>query len=144
GIAVDRDGQMGQARSLLPSPDLSPLPDTMEDSNFLSFQLAPVEQASGYQVQVARDESMTEVLRSGTFQTEQVRMKLVDDGVYYVAARAIDEQRLPGMPAKRKLKVKTQPPPPLLQHPAPGGTVSRTSGPLQCTKVSGVYSYRLQ
>ncbi|MBF5003184.1 FecR domain-containing protein [Diaphorobacter caeni] len=144
GVAVSSDGQLGQAQTLLPSPDLSKLPDTMEDSNFLSLQLDPVQQASAYQVQVARDESMSEVLRSGTFTTAQVRMKLVDDGDYYVLARAIDGQQLPGMPAKRKLKVKTQPPPPLYQQPAPGGTTSRTSGSLQCTPVSGVQTYRIQ
>ena len=144
GIAVNSDGQVGQAQELLPSPDLSKLPDTMEDSNFLSFQIEPVQQASAYQVQVARDESMTEVLRSGTFQSAQVRMKLVDDGNYYVVARAVDGQQLPGMPAKRALKVKTQPPPPLYQQPAPGGTTSRTSGALQCTPVSGVQTYRIQ
>ncbi|QIL78619.1 LysM peptidoglycan-binding domain-containing protein [Diaphorobacter sp. HDW4A] len=144
GIAVNRDGQLGQAQTLLPSPDLTKLPETMEDSNFLSLQLEPVQQASAYQVQIARDESMSEVLRSGTFPSAQVRMKLVDDGDYYILARAIDDQQLPGMPAKRKLKVKTQPPPPLYQQPAPGGTTSRTSGTLQCTPVSGVQTYRLQ
>lgn len=144
GISVNGDGQLGQAQQLLPSPDLSSIPDTMEDSNFLSLQFEPVQQASAYQVQIARDESMSEVLRSGTFSSAQVRMKLVDDGSYYLLARAVDSQQLPGMPAKRKLKVKTQPPPPLYQQPAPGGTTSRTSGALKCTPVSGVQTYRIQ
>ncbi|QNP49810.1 FecR domain-containing protein [Diaphorobacter aerolatus] len=144
GIAVSGEGQLGQTRNLLSPPDLSRIPETMEDSNFLSFQIEPVQQASAYQVQVARDESMNEVLRSGTFPSGQVRLKIVDDGSYYVVARAMDAQQLPGMPAKRKLRVKTQPPPPLYQQPAPGGTTSRTSGMLKCTPVSGVQKYRIQ
>ncbi len=144
GIAVSSQGEVGSAQSLLPSPDLSRIPETLEDANFLSFDLPPIQQASAYQVQVARDASMTEVLRSGTFATSQVRMKIIDDGNYYVAARAIDGQALPGMPAQRAIRVKTQPVPPLYQQPAPGATTSRTSGALQCTRVSGAQSYRIQ
>lgn len=144
GIAVDSQGHLGAKIDLLPAPDLSQIPATIEDPNFLSFQLEPVQQASGYQVMVARDESMSEVLRSGTFASSQVRMKLVDDGDYYLTARAMDGHQIPGMPAQRKLKVKTQPPAPLYQQPPAGGTTSRTSGELQCARVSGIQDYRIQ
>ena len=144
GIAVSSDGQVGTAQTLLASPDLSGVPATLEDANFLNFPLGTVPNADAYQVQVARDESMSEVLRSGSFKTAMVRMKIIDDGDYYVTARAVDSHDLPGMPAKRKIKVKTQPTPPLYQQPAPGATTSRTSGELKCTRVSGVQSYRIQ
>lgn len=144
GIAVSSDGELGDTRVLLPSPDLNQIPATLEDANFLSFELPPIPQADAYFVQVARDETLSQVLRSGTFKSSQVRLKGIEDGEYYVAARAIDAQELPGMPALRKIRVKTQPPPPLYQQPAPGATTSRTSGQLLCTRVSGAQSYRIQ
>lgn len=144
GISVNEDGRVGAQQNMLPSPDLSVIPATLEDANFLSFELPPVANAVAYQVQVARDPTMSEVLRAGTFRSAQVRMRIVDDGEYYVLARAVDSDALPGMPAQRKVHVKTQPPPPLYQQPTPGGTTSRTSGELKCTRVSGVQSYRIQ
>ncbi|WP_353234459.1 FecR domain-containing protein [Diaphorobacter ruginosibacter] len=144
GIAVSSDGRLGEVRALLQSPDLEQIPATLEDANFLSFQLPAVASASAYEVLVARDESMSQVLRSGVFKTSQVRMKGIEDGEYYLAARAIDSQDLPGMPALRKIRVKTQPPPPLYQQPAPGATTSRTSGQLLCTRVSSAQAYRIQ
>ena len=144
GVSVAADGQVGTPRPLLPAPDLAALPASLHDADFLTLALAPVSGASGYQVQLAHDANFTEVLRSGTFASPQVRMRAVDDGSYHLAVRALDATGLPGLIAQRAITVKTQPVPPLYQAPPAGGTLSRTQGELACTLVSGVVRYRIQ
>ena len=144
GVAVSADGTVGAPQALLPAPDLSALPASVHDADFLSLALTPVAGAVAYQVQVARDADLTEVLRSGAFPTPALRLRAVEDGHYHIAVRAVDATGLPGLPARRALTVKAHPVPPLYQAPAAGGTLSRTQGALACTAVVGVARYRIQ
>lgn len=144
GLVVTADGRLGAPRALLPAPNLSALPATLHDADFLALTLTPVATAVAYQVQVARDADFTEILRSGTFATPQVRLRGVDDGGYHLSVRAIDDAGLPGRPAQRGITVKAQPVPPLYQAPPAGGTLSRTQGELLCTPVAGAARYRIQ
>ncbi|MHA7602551.1 FecR domain-containing protein [Alicycliphilus sp. T452] len=144
GVAVAADGQVGTPRALLPAPDLSALPASTHDADFLSLALAPVPTAVAYQVQVAHDADFIQTLRSGTFSAPQVRFPALEDGSYHLSVRAIDDSGLPGKVAQRALTIKAHPVPPLHQAPAPGGTVSRTQGELLCTPVAGVTRYRIQ
>ena len=144
GVAVAANGSVGTPQALLAAPNLAALPDAVHDADFLSLTLTPVAGAVAYQVQVARDAELTEVLRSGTFATPAVRLRAVEDGQYRLAVRAVDAMGLPGMPAQRTITVKAHPVPPLYQAPAAGGTLSRTQGALACTPVSGASRYRIQ
>ena len=144
GVRVAANGQVGTPAPLLPAPDLAALPATLEDARFLTLALAPVPGASGYQVQLARDTEQSEVLRSGTFDTPQVRLPALDDGSYHLAVRALDAEGIPGLIAQRPITIKAQPVPPLYQAPPVEGIVSRTQGRLLCTQVSGVARYRIQ
>ncbi|RKJ96457.1 FecR domain-containing protein [Alicycliphilus denitrificans] len=144
GVVVAADGRVGTPRALLPAPDLSGLPASVHDADFLTLALAPVASAVAYQVQVARDADFTETLRSGTFGAPQVRLPALEDGSYHLSVRAVDDSGLPGKVAQRMLTIKAHPVAPLYQSPAPGGTVSRTQGELLCTPVAGVARYRIQ
>jgi hypothetical protein len=145
GLSVTADGAVGEPRSLLPAPDLSALPDTVSDADFLTLTLAtPVTGAVAYQVQVARDADFTEVLRSGSSTTQTLRLLAVDDGRYQVSVRALDAAGLPGWPAQRAITVKAHPVPPLYQSPPAGALISRTQGALTCSHVVGVARYRIQ
>lgn len=144
GVAAAANGQVGAPQALLPAPDLSGLPTTVHDADFLRLTLTNVAQATAYQVQVARDADFTEVVRAGAFAGPSVRMRAVDDGDYHLAVRAVDGAGLPGLVARRTLTVKAHPVPPLQQAPAPGATVSRTRGELSCTPVLGSARYRIQ
>ncbi|WP_406624605.1 hypothetical protein [Acidovorax sp. SDU_ACID1] len=123
GVAVSADGTVGAPQALLPAPDLSALPASVHDADFLSLALTPVAGAVAYQVQVARDADLTEVLRSGAFPTPALRLRAVEDGHYHIAVRAVDATGLPGLPARRAITVKAHPVPPLYQAPAAGGTL---------------------
>lgn len=144
GMVVAADGRMGAPRALLPAPDLSALPATMHDADFLTLTLAPVAAAVAYQVQVARDADFTQTLRRGSFDSPHVRLPALADGSYHLSVRAIDDSGLPGKVAQRSIAIKAHPVAPLYQAPAPGGTVSRTQGELLCTPVAGAARYRVQ
>lgn len=144
GVVVAADGQMGISRTLLPAPELSGLPDSLHDADFLNLTLMPVAAAVAYQVQVARDADFIQTVRSGIFGTPQVRLPALDDGSYHLQVRALDEVGLPGRVAQRSITIKAHPVAPLYQAPVPGGTVSRTRGELLCTPVAGVARYRIQ
>ena len=144
GLAVAADGQPSTPRTLLPAPDLSGLPDTVHDADFLTLALTPVTAAVAYQVQLARDADLTEVVRDETFTGPSVRLRAVEDGSYHLAVRAIDSGDLPGRVATRVIAVKAHPIAPLYQTPTRGSTVSRAQGKLLCTQVSGSARYRIQ
>ena len=144
GVAVAADGQVGTPRALLPAPDLSGVPDSVHDADFLSLALTPIATAVAYQVQLARDADFTEVVRAGAFTSPAVRVRAVEDGSYHLAVRAIDNAGLPGLVTQRTLTVKAHPVPPLYQAPAQGATISRTQGELLCTQVIGSTRYRIQ
>jgi len=144
GMAVAANGQIEGPHALLPAPDLSALPATMHEADFLSLTLTPVGTAVGYQVRVARDADFIEVVRDGVFTAPMVRMRTVEDGRYHLAVRAIDSSGLPGLIGQSVITVKTQPVPPLYQAPTPGATISRTQGELVCTQVVGSARYRIQ
>ena len=144
GVVVAANGQLGTPQELLPAPDLSALPATLHDADFLSLTLPPVAAAVAYQVQVAHDADFTTVVRGGSFPDAQVHLRAVEDGSYHLSVRAVDSAGLPGQLAQRTIKVKAHPVPPLYQAPAPGATISRTQGELLCTTVVGAARYRIQ
>ena len=144
GVAVAADGRVGTPQALLPAPDLSGVPGSVHDADFLSLALTPTAAAVAYQVQLARNAQFTEVVRAGSFASTAVRMRAVEDGSYHLAVRAVDSAGLPGLPAQRSLTVKAHPVPPLYQAPAQGATISRTQGELLCAQVVGSARYRVQ
>lgn len=144
GVAVSAAGELGQPRTLLPAPDLSALPSALHDAALLTLPLPALQGATAYQVRIARDAQLTQVVRQGRFQGPQAVWPVLEDGTYHVAVRGLDDAGIPGQAAQRTLVVKTQPIPPLAQAPAPSATLARGQGELRCTEVPGVREYHLQ
>lgn len=145
GLAVSATGELGKPRALLPAPDLAALPEALHDAALLTLPLpSPSGGAAAWQVRIARDAQLTQVLRQGTFSGPQATWQGLEDGTYYVAVRGLDDAGIPGYPAQRTLLVKTRPIPPLAQSPAPSATLARGQGELRCTEVPGVRWYHLQ
>ncbi len=144
GVAVSPNTGLGAVRALLAPPDLRAVPATLTEADFLRLSLGTVPGAVAYRVQVAKDAAFTDVVRSVTAPTSQVRMPAVPDGAYHVAARAIDGEGLPGRLAQRAVTVKAHPVAPLLQTPGDGATLARAQGELRCTPVAGAARYRMQ
>ncbi len=144
GLAIAADGRRGPPSALLAAPDVTGLPERFEDAYWLDIALPAVAGASSYQLQVAGDAQFSQVVRSATSDSPQIRMAAVDDGDYLLAVRAIDAQGIPGRVAQRSIRVKTQPVPPLYQAPAAAGILPLNAGTLQCTGVPGAVAYRIQ
>ncbi len=76
---------------------------------------------TGYRVQMATDEAMSQVLYSQRFASGQsIRIPTQQDGAYYLTVRGADEQGLEGKDAKMAVSVDARPQPPLLQAPRNG------------------------
>lgn len=144
GVAVDAAGGVGTPTPLLAAPDLSQLPATVHDASFLRLTLPTLANASAYQVQVARDADLTEVLRSATTRTPTLTLPAVEDGRYQIAVRMLDASGLPGFTAQRALSVKAHPIAPLYQVPGKDATVDAGSLHFECTRVAEAQRYRIQ
>lgn len=142
GLVVSADGQATASQNLLPAPGLEALPDTLGDADFLRLPLEPVPGAVAYRVQLARDAQFASVMRSTYSSSPLVQLATLPDGHYHLAARAIDAQGLPGLPAQRAITIKAHPIAPLLQ--VSGTALALPGGELSCTPVDGAAAYRIQ
>lgn len=145
GIAVPQSGQLGNVVGQLGAPSLQANPAVFEDANFLTLQLGQVSQAAQYQVVLAQDAELAQVLRSQRFNSTTAKFEGVEDGNYYVSARAIDAQDIPGKPTIQAIKVKATPVPPLYSSPQPDGLIGISDGELICTEGGkDLAGYRIQ
>lgn len=145
GVTVQNNGRVGIIVDQLAAPSLQGNPPVFEDADFLTIQLSPVEQARQYQVKLAYDADMRQVVRSQRFNTPLAKFPGVEDGNYYVAVRAVDGQQIPGRPRVETIKVKATPVPPLYSSPAPGELIGISDGTLTCTEGGkDIIGYRIQ
>ncbi len=145
GVAVARSGQVGPTVALLPAPSLQANPPVFEDANFLTLQVGEVPQAQKYGVILALDPELARVVLQQSHSSPTFKFDAIADGTYYMSARAIDGQDIPGTPAVQAIKVKATPVPPLYANPAPGGLIGLADGELLCTEGGpGIVGYRIQ
>ena len=145
GVAVANSGQVGPTVALLQAPSLQANPAVFEDANFLTLQLGEVPQAQKYGVVLALDPELARVVLHESHASPTFKFEAIADGTYYMSARAIDAQGIPGMPAVQAIKVKATPVPPLYASPAPGGLIGLSDGELLCTEGgTGIAGYRIQ
>lgn len=144
GLAVAANGQAGSPHALLPAPDPTQWPASVHDADFLRLHLSPVPGASAYEVQLAHDADLTQVLRAATSRSADATLPAVEDGHYQLMVRAIDADGLPGQRTVRPLSVKAHPIPPLYASPAAGATLAAGVLRLICTGVAEAEHYRLQ
>lgn len=144
GAVIDTNGKLRERRPLPGAPDLTGLPEIYEDADVLTFALKETSEASGYEVRVARDDGLHEVLRNGVFQGRRVQFPPLADGSYTVGVRVLDSDGLAGPEAYRALRVHARPVPPLYQSPPPGERITSEAGQLICSEVVNGTSTRLQ
>jgi hypothetical protein len=107
---------------LLPAPSLSPLAAQV-DSDTPELTFASVAGAIRYRALVAEDERFERIVSDGTGDAPALKTPTLRDGVYYFRARAIDPQGLEGFNADGRFRVRTNPRPPRIIEPAPGGAL---------------------
>lgn len=143
GAVVRRSMGLPAVRPLLPAADVSALSSLWQRLPRTTAWPA-VAGARAYRVQVAEDETLTRVLLSREVASPSVVVGELPDGEHVLSIRAIDPDGLVGREAVHRVRVKTQPVPPLAQSPGPGE--AQPAGPvaLACTDVPGAAAYRWQ
>lgn len=139
-----RVGNTTAVAPLLAPPDLSGVPDVLEDASLLELPLSRDVGASGWQVRIASDDAAERVVRNAIFPLPVARFAALDDGPYLLAVRAIDSQGIPGTEAVRRLVVNAHPTPPLLREPRQGSRVMGPAVELLCTEGAGAMGYRFE
>lgn len=144
GLSVSADGQLGKPTAMLAAPDIAAWPSLIEDASWVSLPLPAMAGAVRYQVLLAQDKDLTQIVRGGLFTRSPARLTGVEDGSYIAAIRAIDANGIPGKPSLQALRVKAHPVPPLYESPAPDATVGQGQNGLKCTQVAEASAYRIQ
>lgn len=145
GVVLDANGRLGAQRALPSAPDLSSWPENYEDANLLVLDFAQAGlTAAGYEVRIARDEALHEVVRNGRFSAPRIQFPPLDDGIYTVGVRALDAEGLSGPESTRRIQVNAQPVPPLYQSPAPDARVTADTLELVCSQTAGTGWVHLQ
>ncbi len=144
GAAVAADGMLAPVRGMLPAPDISAWPALAEDAGWLSLPLPAQPGAVRYQVLLARDAGLEQVLRIGSFTASPLRLAAVEDGNYVLSIRAVDDLGIPGRESRHALRVKAHPVAPLYESPAADAVVGLGLAGLSCTRVVEAARYRIQ
>ncbi|BDI59889.1 peptidoglycan-binding protein LysM [Qipengyuania nanhaisediminis] len=95
GIASSAAG-VSAPEALLPSPGFED-PGAIQTGEALEFTLEPVSGATGYRVQLARDASFLDVINEQLTGDVTARFDGLDNGRYFVRARAISASGLEGL-----------------------------------------------
>lgn len=145
GVAITAQGQSSPVTALLPAPDANTLPRLNEDAQWLNLPLPQPEGATDWLIHLSRDAQGQQVLRNGRFAAPSLaKFAAVEDGHYYLHARAVDSHGLVSPATTVPLRVKAHPIAPLTQSPAPAGLLALSEAQLRCTLVDGAHNYRLQ
>ncbi len=144
GLSVSANGQIGRPTAMLEAPDIAAWPSLVEDASWVSLPLPAMAGAVRYQVLLAQDNELTQIVRGGMFTKSPARLTGVEDGNYIAAIRAIDTNGIPGKRSLQALRIKAHPVPPLYESPAPEATVGQGQQGLQCTQVAEASAYRIQ
>ncbi len=139
-----RVGSTTAVAPLLAPPDLSGVPDVVEDASMLELPLAREAGAAAWQVRVASDDAAERVVRNAVFATPLARFAALDDGVYLLSVRAMDGLGIPGSEAVRRLVVNAHPTAPLLREPRQGSRVVGPAVELLCTEGATAVAYRFE
>ncbi len=143
GVVVRRSSGVPVVRPLLPAADVSALPALWHRMP-RTAAWPSVAGARAYRVQIAEDESLTRVLLSQEVDSPAVVVDDLPEGEHVLSIRAIDPDGLVGREAVRRVRVKTQPVPPLAQSPGPDQVLPAGPVALSCTEVPGAVAYRWQ
>jgi uncharacterized protein YfaP (DUF2135 family) len=132
GTLVKPNAQPQAPKDLLPAPDkLNPGDYAVFYKDGLRLSWSPVENASGYWLEIAADSQFKNILiNKDLLQQAEFFYPLPADGLYYWRVASVDDEGLPGAKSKvRFFKVQADDTPPylVLAQPASGAIVSSAS-----------------
>ena len=128
---------------LLPPPDLSALPGTVERLP-IDLPFPPLDGAIAYRVHITPAPAFDVALTDDVTPSSSARVADLQDGRYMVRVRGIDPQGLEGLAAQRPLELHVRPEPPMLIEPAPGATTTAARPQFRWTEGTTGTRYRLQ
>lgn len=144
GARVDGAGIVGPVKPLPAAPDLSRLPETVGDADFVRLPLPATPGIAAYRVRIASDEALEQVVRDELVRGDLTLFTGLADGSYTVGVRAADDAGLLGRESRRPLRIKATPVAPLFQRPAPDEKIGGSRVELSCTEPAGIHRFRLQ
>lgn len=128
---------------LLAPPDLSAMASRVERTP-IRFRWQPMAAATGYRVQIQREDESQVFLDEGVAKTPELSFPDLPDGRYAVRVRGIDVNGLEGLNAQREVIVKARPEPPFTQGPKDKATVRGAKPEFKWAQVAEAASYRFQ
>jgi hypothetical protein len=144
-VSVDPNTGLGETfRLLRPIPDVAIAPLVIDETAFLQIAYSPLTGAKRYQFQVARDESMVDVVRNGVFDKPEALFAGLPVGPYFVSVRALDAAGARGVESVQPLIIRRRAAPPLLLVPAVGAISTERGLSLRCGLVEGALGYHVQ
>ncbi len=117
GIVVSPSG-VSEPESLLPAPDLSTVADLFTRTT-IELSFPQIVDATTYRVSVARDADFHDVVATVAHNTPNIRIASLDDGRYYMRARAVSPSGLHGQDAQKSFELDAHPEPPFVLTPPP-------------------------
>lgn len=145
GVSVDPNTGLGETfRLLRPVPDVAIAPLVIDETAFIQIAYSPLTGAKRYQFQVARDESMVDVVRNGVFDKPEAFFAGLPVGPYFVSVRALDASGARGVESVQPLIIRRRAAPPLLLVPAVGAVSNERGLSLRCGLVEGALGYHVQ
>ncbi|WP_415914134.1 FecR domain-containing protein [Paraburkholderia sp. J12] len=98
GSLTAAGGAVGTPVALLDAPDLTN-PGKVQDDASVAFDIAPVQAARGYRVQIGRDAGLLDMIRDLRSDSAHADAGALPDGTYFARITAIDQNGLEGMPS---------------------------------------------
>ncbi|WP_284126434.1 FecR domain-containing protein [Parerythrobacter aestuarii] len=95
GVASTASG-VGTLEALLPAPAIED-PGAVQTGEMLVFNVAPLDRASAYRTQIARDAGFLEMVGEQVVANGPTEFASIDNGRYFVRARAISASGLEGL-----------------------------------------------
>lgn len=143
GTVVKKGEPPAPPRPLLPAPDLSGLPQTL-DRLPLQFQWPAVPGAVHYRVQVTPEQDLDRLIYDKMIRRPQLSLPELPDGDYWMRVRAIDVLTLEGLNGDHRFTVAAHPLPPILISPALGSVVRTRTPTFEWSGVEGAAGYHIQ
>lgn len=97
GAIATASGTSG-AVGLFPAPTLQQ-PGRVQDDPALRFEIAPLNKASAYHLQIASDAGFLDVIEEITTPASSAVLPSIPDGIWFVRASAIDADGIEGLPS---------------------------------------------
>ncbi len=129
---------------LLPPPDLSSLPEVLEEAPFM-LRFPEIKGAVAYRLQVATDRNFNILLADNISDKPRILVPELADGDYVLRLRGIDDKGLEGLNALHPCTLNARPLPPIRIEPRDGAVITdpRPGFLWSAPKLARSYSFQL-